>query len=86
MTRGVRTTLVLFMVLAGLVAFVVYSNSAKDETEDTPATTYLWELSSEDVAQLRVAPEGVVEGKDCPAGVSEQDFYSLPEQAFADDL
>ena len=54
MTRGVRTTLVMFIVLAGLAAFVVYTNNA-DEAEATPApSTYLWDITSQQVAGLRV--------------------------------
>ena len=54
MTRGVRTTLAMFVVLGGLAAFVVYTNNA-EQAEATPApSTYLWELTSEQVARLQV--------------------------------
>jgi len=45
--------------LAGLVAFVVYFNSAEEEVAETPATDYLWELTSADIRQLRVVDNSV---------------------------
>ena len=43
-------------------------------------------VPDEDVAQLRVGPQGVVERQDGAAGVSEQDLNALAQQAFADDF
>ena len=40
----------------------------------------------QDVAQAGVGPQGVIKGQDGAAGVSEQHFYSLAQQAFADDF
>ena len=52
--RGARTTLVLFLVLAGLLVFLVYSNSAQ-QAEATPApSTYLWDLTAEAVSSVKV--------------------------------
>ena len=36
----------------------------------------------QDVAELRIAPEGVIEGQDCPAGVAEHHVKPLPGGAF----
>ena len=54
MTKGVRTTLVLFIVLGALAAFAVYTNNA-DKAQATPtASAYLWDLTTDTVAQWQI--------------------------------
>jgi hypothetical protein len=54
MIRGSRATLIMFAVLAGLAVFVIYTNNA-DQAEATPEpSTYVWELTSDQVAELQV--------------------------------
>ena len=43
-------------------------------------------VAHQDVAQLRIGPKSVVEGKNRPAGMAEDNLDALPEQAFADDF
>ena len=52
--RGARTTLVLFLVLAGLVVFLVYSNSAEQANATPTPSTYLWDLTADAVSSLKV--------------------------------
>jgi hypothetical protein len=54
MTKGVRTTLVLFIVLGALAAFAVYTNNA-DKVAATPtASAYVWDLTTANVASLQI--------------------------------
>lgn len=72
MTRGVRTTLVLFIVLGALVAFVAYTNNAQKAAATPAPTNYVWELTTPDVSAVEIvdnaAQKGVALAKD-PAGI-----------------
>lgn len=54
MTKGVRATLIMLIVLSGLVAFVVYSNNAEQAAATPAPSLYVWDIASADVARVQV--------------------------------
>jgi hypothetical protein len=54
MNRGVRATLIMFVVLAGLAAFVVYTNNAEQAAATSEPSLYIWDLTTADVAQVQI--------------------------------